>query len=449
MRIKPARQRFSTWWYDLQDTLWFVPALITLLAIVLAFGLVQLDHAIRLDQRASEKASYFFAFGGGAEGARGVLGSIAGSMITVTGVVFSLTIVSLQLASSQYTPRILRRFTGDRGNQVVLGVFIGTFTYALLVLRSIRSNSDPGLVFVPAISVTFGIGLAILSIGFLIFYIHHIARSIQAEVIVEHAADETLTLVNHVFPRELSEEDQNPPSVPPLPDTTAHRVCLDHGGYVQSVDESTLGDLVAAEDEERVIRLEHHVGSYLVPGAVLASVWPASACSDGIEDGIRNAVILGTERTMQSDIGYGIRQLADIAIKALSPGINDPTTATIAVDRISEVLVQIGRRPTRPPVRRGRNGQGLLLLPGPDFDQLVDLAFTQVRHYGVADPLVAEHLVLALGRISEHVNREHRDVLIEHAERILEAAREQLSLAADQARVERAAVWTEATIYAD
>lgn len=449
MKINHTRQRFSSWWYDLQDSLWFVPALITLLSMVLAFGLVQLDHALRLDQRTSDRASYFFAFGGGAEGARGVLSSIAGTMITVTGVVFSLTVVSLQLASSQYTPRILRRFTGDRGNQVVLGVFIGTFTYALLVLRSIRSNDDPGLVFVPAISVTAGIGLAIVSIGFLIFYIHHIARSIQAEVIVQHAAEETLTLVDHVFPEELSEEEQNPPPVPPLSGATAYRVRSDHGGYVQSVDEATLGDLVAAEEEERVIRLEHHVGSYLVPGAVLASVWPASACSDHVEDGIRNAVILGSERTMQSDIGYGVRQLADIAIKALSPGINDPTTATIAIDRIAEVLVEIGRRPTRPPIRRGPDGRGLLLLPGPSFGELVDLAFTQVRHYGIADPMVAEHLVLVLGRISEHVDREYRDVLIEHAHRMLDAARDQLSLQADRDRVERAAVWTEATIYAD
>jgi uncharacterized membrane protein len=448
MTIKQGRQRFSAWWYDLQDSLWFVPALITLLSLVLALGLLQLDHALRLDQRAADSASYFFAFGGGTEGARGVLAAIAGTMITVTGVVFSLTVVSLQLASSQYTPRILRRFTGDRGNQVVLGVFIGTFTYALLVLRSIRSNEDPGLVFVPAISVTVAIGLVVLSIGFLIFFIHHTTRSIQASVIVQHAADETLTLVDRTFPEELDESERNPPPVPPLPDTSAFRVRVDYGGYVQSVDESSLADLAVADDVERVIRLEHHVGSYLVSGVVIASVWPASSCNGDVEDGIQKAVILGTERTMQADIGYGVRQLADIAIKALSPGINDPTTATMAVDRIADVLVRIGSRPTRPPVRRGCDGRGLLLLPGPTFEQLVDLAFTQIRHYGIADPMVAEHLVLVLGRVSEHVVVEHRAILIDHAHRMLEAAREELTLQVDRDRVERAAVWTEATAYA-
>ena len=450
MTFKQGRQRFSSWWYDLQDSLWFIPALITVVAILLAIGLVQLDQAIRLDQRTSSQSSYFFAFGGGAEGARGVLSSIAGTMITVTGVVFSLTVVSLQLASSQFTPRILRRFTGDRGNQVVLGVFIGTFTYALLVLRTIRSGDEgPDQAFVPAIAVTAGIGLAMVSIGFLIFYIHHIARSIQAAVIVQHAAEETLDLVGHVFPEELDEADLNPPAIPPLSDVSAHHVCLDHGGYVQSVDESTLADLIAGDDEERVIRLEHHVGSHLVPGGVLASVWPASSCTDEVENGIRRAVILGAEQTMQSDIGFGIRQLTDIAIKALSPGINDPTTATMAMDRVAEVLVEIGRRPIRPPVRRGRDGRGLLLLPGPSFDELIDVAFTQVRHYGVADPLVAEHLVLVLGRISEHVDREYRGVLVEHTHRMLNAARQQLTLQVDKDRVERAAVWAEATVYAD
>lgn len=449
MTINHARQRFSSWWYDLQDSLWFVPAMITIFSLVLALALLQLDHALRLDQRSTESSSYFFAFGGGAEGARGVLAAIAGTMITVTGVVFSLTVVSLQLASSQYTPRILRRFTGDRGNQVVLGVFIGTFTYALLVLRSIRSSEDQGMVFVPAISVTVAIGLVVLSIGFLIFFIHHTTRSIQASVIVQHAADETLELVDRIFPEELEESELESPPVPPLPETTAFRVRVDHGGYVQSVDESTLADLAAADDTERVIRLEHHVGSYLVSGAVIGSVWPASSCNGDVEEGIKRAVILGAERTLQSDIGYGIRQLADIAIKALSPGINDPTTATMAVDRIADVLVRIGSRPTRPPVRKGRDGQGLLLLPGPTFEQLVDVAFTQIRHYGVADPMVAEHLVLVLGRISEHVKMEHREVLIDHAHRVLEAAKEELTLRADRDRVERAAVWTEATAYAD
>lgn len=449
MTIKQARKHLSSWWYDLQDSLWFLPALLTLLAVVLAFGFVRLDQSLTLDQRGQDKASYFFAFGGGAEGARGVLSAIAGTMITVTGVVFSLTIIALQLASSQYTPRVLRTFTGDRGNQIVLGVFIGTFAYALLVLRSIRSSEETGPGFVPAISVTVGIVLAFISIGFLIFYIHHIARAIQASVVVQHAAKETLHLVDVAFPRELDEEARNPPAMPPLAETMASRVCTDHGGYVQSVDESTLRDIVARDDEELVIRLEHQVGSFVVPGAALASVWPASSCGGEVEDCIRKAIILGDERTLQSDIGYGIRQLADIAIKALSPGINDPTTATMAIDRMAEALVEIGRRPMRSPVRRGKDGRGLLVLPGPEVERLVELAFTQVRHYGAADPMVAEHLVLVLGRIAEHVDHEHRQVLIDQARMVLDAAREQITLPADQDRVERAAVWAEATAYAD
>ncbi len=468
------RERISTRWYDLQDSLWFVPTLMTIAATLLALALVRLDEILRLDEGQRYRIVNTWAFGGGADGARGVLAAIAGTMITVIGVVYSLTVVSLQLASAQFTPRVLRAFTGDRGNQIVLGCFIGTFTYALLVLRTIRAEDEGGRAFVPSISVTVGIALAFISIGFLIYYIHHIARSIQAWVVVAHAGADTLGLVDEVFPRH-GETVVDAADVCSLPDETGFHIRIDSGGYIQSVDEASLRGLVAGAHEggPLAVRLAVPVGAFLMPGAVLASVWalgPDSHLSgsgsrsgdqvgEGIPDGapsgapavdrdwqevedvIRGAVAVGSERTLQNDVDLGIRQLADIALKSLSPSINDPTTATICLDRLGEALVEVGRRPERDPIRRGDGGRGLLVFPGPSRASLVTVAFSQIRHYGAADVALMEHLVVTLGRIVENTPPACHAPLLEEARLALQSARQGITLPGDVARVERAAAW--------
>ena len=433
-------QRVSVWWYDLQDSLWFVPAILTVCAALLALGLIRVDEAVRLDERQRSSIAYTWAFGGGAEGARGVLTSISGTMITVIGVVFSLTVVSLQLASSQFTPRVLRTFTGDRGNQLVLGVFISTFTYALLVMRAIRSESESGESFVPAISVTVAIVMALISVGFLIYYIHHITRSIQAGVIIERAKADTLAMLNEVFPED---DGGTLPEPPLLPEALAYQVRMESGGYVQRIAVDMLKSL-ATDDEtgidHLVVRLDTPVGGFLTPHAPLASVWPASA-GRAVEEQIRTAVTVGMERTLQTDIDLGMRQLADIALKSLSPGINDPTTATMCLDRMGEVLVEVGRRPDRPAIRCGPRGRGVVILPGPTFGSLAIVAFSQVRHYGAADVTVMEHVLTTLRRVMENVPPGRHDTLIDQARLGLHAAREAITLPEDIARVERAAAW--------
>ncbi|MEJ7763351.1 MAG: DUF2254 domain-containing protein [Thermomicrobiales bacterium] len=434
------RQRVSVWWYDLQDSLWFVPTILTVCAALLALGMIRVDEAIRLDERQRFSIAHTWAFGGGAEGARGVLTSISGTMITVIGVVFSLTVVSLQLASSQFTPRVLRTFTGDRGNQLVLGVFISTFTYSLLVLRSIRSESESGESFVPAISVTVAIVMAMISVGFLIYYIHHITRSIQAGVIIDRAKTDTLAILNEVFP---AEDDGSRSEPPPLPEALAYQVRMGSGGYVQRITVDVLKGL-ATDDEtgidHLVVRIHTPVGGFLMPDAPLASIWPASA-GRAVEEQIRAAVAVGMERTLQTDIDLGVRQLADIALKSLSPGINDPTTATMCVDRMGEVLVEVGRRPDRSVIRCGPRGQGVVIVPGPTFESLTTVAFDQIRHYGAADVTMMAHLMTTLRRVMENVPPGRHDTLIAQARLGLQAAREGITLPEDVARVERAAAW--------
>jgi len=428
------RQRFGSWWHDLQDSLWFVPAIMTAIAVALALLLVRIDQRLLLDRRLDVP----WLFGGGVEGARGVLAAVGGTMITVTATVFSITIVALQLASSQFTPRVLRTFTGDRGNQVVLGFFIGTFTYALLVLRAVRSASDDGVTFVPSLAVTGAIILALASIGLLIYYIHHAARSIQAAVVIDHAASDTIGLIDRLFPADVGRPGAPAASEVPLPSSPAVVVPADGSGYVQAIDQDALVDL--AVRSSLLIRIEPRIGEFVLPGAVLASVW-ATAVAEDCHDPIRDAVLLGPEPTLQSNIELGVRQLADIALKALSPGINDPTTATMCIDRLGEALVRLAQRGWPREVRTGDDGSVRVVLHGPPFERLVTVAFSQIRRYGAGDATVMEHLVAVLGRMTALVPPVRREPLIGEARLALAAAREQVSLPADRERVAEAGAW--------
>lgn len=202
--------RLRLLWTRVRDSLWFLPGVLTLVGAGLAITVTQLEEVGVFDVEILRS----WAFGGGVDGARGVLGAIAGGLITVTGVVFSVTIVALQLASSQFTPRVLRNFTADRGNQLVLGVFIGTFTYTLLVLRTIRSADDGEDPFVPRVGVTLAVVLVLVAIGILIFYINHSARSIQVAAILERVAHRTIGDVRRLFPQEIGHPDEARPPDP-------------------------------------------------------------------------------------------------------------------------------------------------------------------------------------------------------------------------------------------
>ncbi len=426
--------RFSGRWYGLQGSLWFIPALMTAGAIALALGMIQLDQVL-----ISRKGpAVLWLFGAGASGAREVLSAISGTMITVTGVVFSITIVALQLASSQFSPRVLRTFTSDRGNKLVLGAFIGTFTYCLLVLRTVREAPEQGTAFVPAASVTLAILLAIVCIGFLIYYINHAAQSIRASVIIDRAAQDTLALIEVLYPKETGLPAQSEPE-PVMPEAVPGVVRAERGGYLQAIDAEALFGL--AEGESLTIRPEPEIGHYVLPGEPLASIWPVGALTPPVVDGVRRAMGQGSERTLQHDLDLGLRQLADIALKALSPGINDPTTAMIAIDRLAEALVTVGQRDRPVELRTGKDGTNRVVLRGPSFEQLVGVAFSQVRHFGAADATVMEHLVTMMGRVAALVPEDRREPLAREARLAVESAAAEIEVDADQERVERAAKW--------
>lgn len=420
------RTKLGILWEQLGTSLWFLPSVMTLGALALAAATVALDTSLQV----SRGSDLYLAFGGGVGGARGILGAIVSTMITVTGVIFSITIVALQLASSQFTPRVLRNFMADRISQVVLGMFIGTFTYALLVLRTVRSPVEDGTAFVPSMSVGVAMLLALLSIGFLIVYIHHSARSIQVPVILSRAVSETTSLIDRLFPETVGEPSP-PPSDRPAGVSTV--VTTSESGYLQAVDED--GIITIPGERQLVIWMEPRVGEFVLPGAPLATVWPAEAIDCETIRAIRQAFILGQERTLQQDVELGFRQIIDIAVRALSPGVNDPTTAESCLDRLAEILVRLGNRRMPRPSRTGANGRITFVARETTFERIAESCLQPLRHYGIEDAAFAGHLLRTVGRVGALVPPDRRVTLAKLAREILDDAIATLDRPEDQRRV--------------
>lgn len=414
-------------WVKVRDSLWFIPGIMTLAAGALAVTIVALE---RQDIFFSDDSRHWI-FEGGAEGARGVLSAIAGSLITVTGVVFSVTIVALQLASSQFTPRVLRNFTADRSNQVVLGVFIATFTYTLLVLRTVHSETSASEAFIPRVAVTIAVVLVLVSIGFLIFFINHAARSIQVSAIIDRITRSTLGDVYRLFPEQVGDPDEADVRAleerwkPALVRTKA-------SGYLQAVDANALFELGARKDV--LIRMEPKVGAFLLAGEVLAVVRPAAALDEKAASHIRRAFVVGADRTPEQDVEYGIIEIADIAVKALSPGINDPTTAMRCIDRLGEILLALGTR-NPPRARRTREGHVHFLACYTTFDEAVSLAYDQILHFGRDNAVVVIRLSNVLLRLEALVPAHRRGAVTAMRERVQDASRRLTDGHADVTRV--------------
>ena len=428
-------------WNGLRASLWFLPGLIVACSVALAVALVEIDGRVRPEFL----AEYPRLFGAGAEGARGMLGAIAGSMITVAGVTFSITIVALSLASSQYTPRILRNFMSDRANQAVLGTFVGVFTYCLVVMRTVRGG-DEG-VFVPSLSVAFAVVLAVLGIGFLIFFIHHTATSIQASSVIASAAQETTDAVDRLFPEEVgrgADEMATEAAGGGPADGEWQEVVSKATGYVQSVDDDAL--ISVAVEHDTVLRMECGVGDSVVEGGPLASLALDSPPGGETAARLAGAYTISRFRTVEQDAAFGVRQIVDIALKALSPGVNDTTTAVTCVDYLSAICARVAGRRT-PDARRYRDGRLRVLARGATFKSLLDEAFDQIRESAEGNAQAILRMFSALGVVARRTTDGSRlKHIAAHAERLRALAGRSIKSEHDSARIARAAAELEAAL---
>lgn len=419
-------------WDQMRSSFWFLPSVMAGLAIGLSFAFVQVD--VWLGVETVRSTSWLYAFG--PEGARAILSAISGSMVTVAGITFSITMLTLQLASTQFGPRLLRNFMSDRGNQVVLGTFIATFVYCLLVLRTVRGTE--GSSFVPHLAVAFGVLLAVASLAVLIYFIHHVATSIRIEVILQDLADETRAVIDRLYPARLGSEassgiEQASRLVPDDLEARSRRICIDAGGYVQRVDSDALVKVAVKHD--LVLNIMERPGRFITERDPILLAYPQERVTDEVADELRGALIVGPDRTPTQDLEFSIRRIVEVAQRAMSPGINDPTTALYCVDRLGEVLEVLAGRKKPAAQRVDDNGALRIVAESATLAKVACPAFAAAARYGVSDPDVIRKLLEAMVRLAGMAPLADADEIVALANEIQRTSAAQLCLPYDRSAV--------------
>lgn len=429
-RRQPVRLLYiSEWRRDaLRTTLWLVPVALVVAACA-TFAVTYL-----LDRTVFEHGSRLPFWHGDADAARLVLTSIAAAVITVTGVVFSVVIVALTLASQQFGPRMLRNFIRDLGTQLTLGVFVATFVYSILTLGSISSAGNPD--FVPHLSITVALILLLTDLGVLIYFIHHVAVSIQLnEVVASIGRDLARAMDEWMTPRqgEILEGDAR--------DVIGHDlgegavVLATRTGYLQAISHARLVDV--ASEFDAVIILLHRPGHFLVDGGPLARVYPASAAR-AIRQSFERSHITGPHRTLTQDPVFAIDQLVEIAIRALSPAVNDTFTAITCIDWLTAGLCRLSGLTYRARLFRDGSHKVRVIEAPLTYDRLVDGAFDKIRQAGRGMPAIAIRQLDSLVQIAQFVSTdEERRALLRQAEMILRASDEAIDELLDREDVRR------------
>lgn len=359
----------------LRSAIWPVPAAMAVAAMILSAITLALDHA-----RPDDAGTSLFLYGGDAESARSLLGAIASALLTFTGLVFSVTMLVLQLASSQLSPRVMRTFLQDRGNQVVLGVFVGTLVYAMLILRAVRSPPEP---FVPGLSIWIALLLLLGSVAAFIYYIHHMANAIRATQVMDRVVGETEAAIRARYPDPVEMQA----SIPEAPRSAPTRVVrAGRSGSLEAVDIERLVTL--ATDAGVALEVTPRLGVWVAAGSPVIRVWGGGGGLD--DEHLLEALSIVTERTVAGDPGFGIRQLVDVALRALSPGINDPTTAIQSIDRIHSLLRDLLGRAI--PDRRILDDSGRVTVHPPTWGELVGEAVDELERAAADLPRVRQRI---------------------------------------------------------
>jgi uncharacterized membrane protein len=374
----------------------------------------------------------WLVFQGTPEDARQMLIVVSSTMITVTGLVFALTIIALQIASGQYSPRLLRNFMRDRGTQFVLSIFVGAFAYSMAGLHTVGVQNPDQAAFMPRLAVSGSLGLALASLGVLIYFIHHLSSSIQIDTIMSMIVRETLEVIDNLYPDQLGD----PQSEERCPDPPAWAITIpsDHSGYIQDVAPEALIEIATRQD--LVIRLIRMVGDHVVDGTPIACAWHRSAdhapAQTVLREAIRNSVQVGFERTMLQDVPFGIRRLVDIGNRALSAAINDPYTATQALHHLAVVLCILARRRLGDRLSRDEQGTVRVAIPFPSFADYLRLGTEQIRRFGAKEPAVARGLVRLLKNVSgSTTSKDRRGAAAKHIRLVLEDAKREAAQPAD------------------
>ena len=403
----------------IRESFWFLPAVFGVSAIIAAQLLVFLDQAVI--GPSGTRLGFLDALS--ASGGRSILTTIGTAMLTVAGTSFSITISVLATTSSTYGPRLVRNFMADRSNQLVLAAFTSTFLYSIVVLRSVHTDVDDGTAFVPIIAVHVAVLLGILDVGVLVFFIHHIASSVQITALQKQVQDDLTAAVSHVF----REGDDNqvttrPQSFPALEWTDVTAVT---DGYVQSVQWQRL--VTWAREQDRTIDVLAMPGEHIIAGDTMLRLdAPAGIergqIDDGAADQLRGAITLGTARTPFQDVGFALQQLVEIAVRGLASGTNDPYTAVSALDLAATPLVPMWHNRSQISAYLDADGNARVLPHWPSAETLISTVFDGVRTYGPDHPIVMAAALRLAARLDDGAppsRRRHLDGIVKELHHLM------------------------------
>lgn len=411
-------------WGELKSTFWFIPTLIIVFSIAAAVGFITLDNQIQY----VPEGLFSNVFAASTESARSILSTIATAMIGVAGTVFSITLVALTLASSQFGPRLLRNFMLERINQIVLGTYISTYVYCLIVLNAVKENDN--LSFIPTISVFVSILAAIANIILLIIFIHHISLSIQADKIISDISESLSKSIKKLYPEKIEKEvaQVEPPNTEELKQQFQYSISLkaSKNGYIQYVDYDRI--FSKASEHHGLIELNFRPGNYVIENQQIGNLYSTEEISQETvkvnpNHYLDSDFIIGNARTPQQDIEFSVHQMVEVADRALSPGINDPYTAITCIDNLTSIICQLSTVKFHSKYSYDEDGVLRVIANHLDFDGILNSAFNHIRQYSNNNAPVAIRLIEALVTIHNYTELEdYKQAVIKHAEMVMHQA---------------------------
>lgn len=418
--------RLSEFYELARSSFWYLPS------VMMAVGIALFAVTLSIDESGIVSGGLWqtIFYSGGTANAASLLQALTGAMVAIATVVFSTMMVVLTLATSQFGHRLIRSFMRDRANQAVLGIFLSTFVFCMLVFHMV--GNDPQNDFVPGVSLSVGFVLALFSTCTLIYFTHHIAAQFSAPEVLEAVATEFDGAIDRMYPagREDAEDGDHAPDLGHGTQT----IHASSGGYLQTLG---LESLVAmASEHDVVIEALISFGDYVMPGNALAIVHGAEL-DDETARHVAKQFVLGRNRLADHDLVFAVNQMAEIGVRALSPALNNPYTALDCVNRIGRSLAVLITRPLPPEVHDDQEGRMRLVLRLPNFHQLLDAAFMPIRNYGRKSVLTMREMLRVIEKLAPLARRPlEREALARHAETIREAASNGLSERTDIDRIQ-------------
>jgi uncharacterized membrane protein len=410
--------------YRIKGSYWFIPSLMVLSAIVLSQVTIWIDRTVGN----AWLQDYWFTSMNQPDGARALLATVAGSMITVAGVTFSLTILAVSHATSHFGPRLLDNFMRDRGNQITLGTFVATFLYCLLVLRVVRGGAVPESwdlsveAFVPQLSLFVSLVLTIASVGELIYFIHHVPDSIHISTVLRRLSVDMSEKFDELYPETVGQALDEEEDVPSLSSDFLHTVRSDVTGYLQGIDDDEL--IRFAKDHQAVVRLIKRPGDFIRRSEIIAEVTRTLDWNEDHAKKIRHGFAIGYSRTPTQDVFFILNEFVEVATRALSPGVNDPFTAMQCIDWLSDGLVQLSQRKLPTPYRMDEQDELRIITTEVTRADFVQSMLWQLVPYVRNDRNASLYFIESMKRVIEISNCKTLNQLIEEPIRDLEKALE-------------------------